>query len=105
MTDEYERRAKEFQESVWVAMEGWEVLPVEWAEDVEMFDELHVFSSLDGTGVSVLLEGFPSESAADETVDTILDRTGGAPEPDAVRVSEMVHRDGWEVRFRFFSAN
>ncbi|OYR42881.1 hypothetical protein [Halorubrum sp. Eb13] len=103
MTDNHERRAKEFQESVWVAMEGWEVLPREWTEEVELLDELHVFSSLDGTGVSVVLEGFSSESAADESVDAILNRTESAPEPDNVRVSEVPYREDWEVRCRFFS--
>lgn len=103
MTDAYERRAKEFQESVWVAMEGWEVLPQEWIEDVELLDELQVFSSLDGTGVSVVIEGFHSESAADDGVDAILNRTESAPKPDDVRVSEMPYLEEWWVRCRFFS--
>ena len=44
------------------------VLPGEWVEDIELFDELSVFSSLDGTEVAVVLEEFPSIDAADEGV-------------------------------------
>jgi len=103
MTDEYKRRAKEFQESVWVAMEGWQVLPEEWSEDVKMFDELFPFASMNGSGLSVALEGFPSERATEEGVDAILNRTGSAPEPDNVKISTMPHREDWGIRFRFLS--
>jgi hypothetical protein len=96
----HESRANEFEEAVWVALEGWEVLPPEWGKNVRMGDELGVFVGASGTGVSVDLTYVPTE-ASQECIELILERTRNAPEPDQIDVSHPPGVDWCIIQFKF----
>lgn len=94
-------RTVNFEEAALTALRGCEALPTEVADQIELADRLAPFASLEGSGYSVVMFGFPSAEVAAEGGEAILSRIGSAPEPDDMKVSELPG-DTYSVSFRFF---